>query len=180
MTTTIAERITKTFALILTQHRLWGTILMPYILQVETGRRYYRLAECLTPFQSSDALDLLSPEERDLVNMINEYNERTLYKLFSKDRSVKDFLVNTTRDKIDTFIRPYIERRIYKCFAIARDENIPVYYQKTKTSTIHSEDRLSVAEEMAKPVFRFIRDSEQTTYNLSLDGDGRLIDLKRS
>ena len=62
----------------------------------------------------------------------------------------------------------------------SRDENIPVYYQKTKSAALHSEDLLHLNEENAEPVFRFTRDDEQSTYNLSLETGGKLIDMKKS
>lgn len=52
--------------------------------------------------------------------------------------------------------------------------------QKTKSAAIHSEDMCSSNEENAKPVFRFTRDEEQSTYNLSLETGGRLIDMKKA
>jgi hypothetical protein len=180
MTIAGSVKKTKLFALILTPHRLWGSILLPYIIQSETGRSYYKLSECLFPFPSAEIMGKLTPEERDLVNIINEYNERNLFSLFSRDKSVKEFLINTNAEKTEKFIRPYIERRIYKCVTISRDENIPVYYQKTKSVAIHSEDILHLNEESAEPVFRFTRDEEQSTYNLSLESGGKIIDMKKS
>ena len=50
----------------------------------------YRNASSLIP--ANETLDTINPEERDVVNIINEYNDRNLFKLFSKDKSVKDFL----------------------------------------------------------------------------------------
>jgi len=174
------EKKIKIFALILSNHRLWGSVLLPYLIHTETGKTYYRLSECLFPYPANEILSTLSPEESDVVNIINEYNDRNLFKLFSKDKSVKDFLVNSTAEKLERFIRPYIERRLYKCLSIARDENIPVYYQKTKSAALHSEDMLYLDEEKAEPVFRFTRDDEQSTYNLSLETGGRLIDMKKN
>ncbi|TAL77603.1 MAG: hypothetical protein EPN88_02485, partial [Bacteroidetes bacterium] len=170
----------KLFALILMPHRLWGTLLFPYIIQKETNRGYYKLIECLTPFPNIDTLGTLTPEERELVKNINEYSDRNLFTLFSKDKSVKEFLGEVTAEKLDKFIRPFIERRIYKCLAISRDENIPVYYQKKKSETLHSEDQLYLNGDNAEPVFRFFRTEEQTTYSLSLEAGGKLIDLRKS
>jgi hypothetical protein len=170
----------KNFALILFQHRLWGSHILPYIIQKEVNRSYYKLSECLSPFPNIDTLGTLTSEERELVKIINEYTDRTLFKLFSRDKTVKEFLEKITPEKLDNFIRPYIERRLYKCFTIARNENIPIYFQKTKTGTLHAEDQLSVSEDNAEPVFRFIREAEQSAYNLSLESAGRLIDLRKS
>ncbi len=170
----------KLFALVLSQHRLWGSVLLPYIIHNEKNKGYYKLSECLSPFPNIDTLGTLSSEEREVVKIINEYTDRNLFKLFSRDNTVKDFLGKVTPEKLEKFIRPYIERRIHKCFTISRDESIPLYFQRTKTGTLHSEDKLYLNEENALPVFRFNRNEELTTYNLSLETGGKLIDLRKS
>jgi len=170
----------KLFTLILTHHRLWGTILLPYIIISDSTKKYYKLSECLTPFPNSDTISSLKDDEREVIKIINEYSDRNLYTLFSKDKSVKDFLEKVTLEKRETFIRPYIERRIYKCLTICRDENIPVCYQKSKSCTLHSEDRLKLLSDHAIPVFRFNRNEEQSTYNLSLEAGGKLINLLKN
>jgi hypothetical protein len=174
-----SEKKSKFFALILFQHRLWGYIIVPYTLQNEINKGYFRLSECLSPFPNIDTLGGLTSEERDLVKIINEYKDRTLFKLFSKDKSVKEFLEKVTPERREDFIRPYIERRLYKCFTIARDENIPIYFQKKKSSTLHPEDRLFISEDNAEPIFRFARNEEHSEYNLSLESSGKTIDLRK-
>ena len=131
------------------------------------------------PHPGDETMETINPEERDVVNIINEYSERNLFKLFSRDKSVKEFLGNIAPEKLEKFIRPFIERRLYKCFTIARDENIPVYYQRTKSDALHPEDLLHLGEDNAEPVFIFIRDEEQSTYNLSLEAGGKLIDHEK-
>ncbi|MGD0755301.1 MAG: DEAD/DEAH box helicase [Bacteroidales bacterium] len=170
----------KLFALILFQHRLWGSVILPYIIQREVNRNYYKLSECLSPFPNIDTLGTLTSEDRELVKIINEYTDRNLFKLFSRDKTVKEFLEKITPEKLEKFIRPYIERRLYKCFAIVRDENIPLYFQKTKAGTLHAEDQLLVSEDKAEPIFRFIKSEEQSAYNLSLESAGKIIDLRKS
>jgi SNF2 family DNA or RNA helicase len=169
----------KIFALILFQHRLWGSVIVPYIIQKESNKGYYKLSESLSPFPNIDTLGTLSAEERELVKIINEYTDRNLFKLFSRDKSVKEFLEKNTQEKTENFIRPYIERRLYKCFNIARDEDIPFYFQKKKTATLHAEDLLFISEDNAEPVFRFDRNAEQSAYSLSLESAGKPIDLRK-
>ncbi|HKK42581.1 MAG TPA: DEAD/DEAH box helicase [Bacteroidales bacterium] len=173
-----SEKKNKTFALILTNHRIWGQILLPYILVNEYNRSYFRLSECLFPFPGIDTLGTLTAEERELVKIINEYSERTLFKLFSRERNVKEFQSKVTPERLEKFIRPYIEKRIYKSLEISKDEDIPVYFQKTKTGTLHAEDRLTLSSDNAIPVFRFVREAEFSTYNLSLEAAGKSIDLR--
>jgi SNF2 family DNA or RNA helicase len=173
-----SEKKTRLFALVLSHHRIWGSVLLPYIIRKETNRGYYKFIECLSPFPDIDTMSSLSAEERELIKIINEYTDRNLFKLFSRDKSVKEFIEKITPEKIETFIRPYIEKRIYKCFTISRDENIRVYYQKKKADTLHLEDQLVLTGENAEPVFSFERGDEQTTYNLSLEAAGKNIDLR--
>jgi SNF2 family DNA or RNA helicase len=175
-----SEKKLKIFALILTQHRLWGSVLLPYIIKKDVNRSYYKLSECLSPFPNIDTLSTLSSDEREVIKIINEYTDRNLFKLFSKDSSVKEFREKTTLEKIEKFIRPFIERRIYKCLTISRDENIPVYYQKTKEAALHSEDLLYLSDENAKPVFRFSRTEEESTYNLSIESGDKLIEMRKN
>ncbi len=170
----------KLFAIVVTQHRLWGTILMPYILKSDINRRYYTLSEQLFPFPDTTTLSTLAEEEREVIRVINEYSDRNLFTHFSKNNNVKEFLEKVTRERIDQFIRPYIERKIYKCISIARDEAIPVYLRKSKINTLHSEDQMLLEGEPGRPVFRFNRNAEQSSYSLSLETGGRRIDLKNN
>jgi superfamily II DNA or RNA helicase len=170
----------KLFTLILTQNRFWGFILLPYIIIDESNRGYYKLSECLSPFPNNDTLATLTSEEREVVRIVNEYTDRNLFTFFSKDKTVKEFLEKVTRPKIEEFIRPFIERRIFKILTISRDENIPVCYQKSKSATLHSDDRLEVSADNAEPVFRFTRDWEKCTYNLSLEAGGKIIEMMKS
>jgi len=175
-----SEKKIKLFALVLTRHRIWGSVLLPYIIKKEETKNYYRLSECLSPFPDINTMGTLTSEERDLVKILNEYTDRSLFTLFSKDKTVKEFLEKVTPEKIEKFIRPYIERRISKSIKICRDESIPVYLQKTKEAALHSEDLLALSQEMAEPVFRFNRNAEQSTYNLSLEWCGKKIDLRKN
>ncbi|HEX2969059.1 MAG TPA: DEAD/DEAH box helicase [Bacteroidales bacterium] len=173
-----SEKKKKLFAIVLTQHRIWGYILLPYIIRNDNG--FYALSECLSPFPSLDTLSTLNDDEREVVKILNEYTDRDLFKLFSRDKNVKEFTEKVTPDKIEKFIRPYIERRVFKCLTIAINEDIPVYFRRIKTATLHSDDRLILASEHAFPVFNFERTPEQTIYRLSLESAGKQINLKDS
>ncbi len=168
------------FALILINHRIWGYVFQPYIIVNEGNKNYYTLSECLSPYQSEETISSLSHDEIELVRIINEYSDRRLFKLFSKDKSVKEFLQNVTTEKIDRFIRPYIESRLFKCFSIARDEKIPAYFQRTKLNTLHTEDHLILSGETVKPVFRFDRTPEGITYKLKIEAEGNAIELLKN
>jgi superfamily II DNA or RNA helicase len=172
-----AENKRKAFALVLTNHRIWGLLFQPFIIENEANNKYFSLAECLSPYQSEETIRNLSQSEIELVRIVNEYSERNLFKLFSRDKSVKDFTSTVDQEKIEKFIRPYIETRLFKSFIIARDEEIPVFLQRTKLSTLHRKDQLILSSEDARPVFRFDRNETGTTYRLKIEAGDSSIEL---
>ena len=167
----------KIFALVLINHRIWGQVFQPYIIVSEANKKYYTLSECLSPYQSEETIRNLTTFEIELVRIINEYSDRNLFRLFSKEKSVKEFVNSITSEKIDKFIRPYIESRLFKCFAIARDEQVPLFLQRPKLCTLHGEDQLILSSEAAQPVFHFDRNEEGTTYKLEVEAGDRIIKL---
>ena len=104
------ENKVKKFALILTTHRLWGKIFLPYIIVPEANNEYFKLSECLSPYITDEILQYLEEEEPELVRITNEYSDRAIYKLFSRDKSVKDFLKNVTSEMIDEQSKPPFAR----------------------------------------------------------------------
>jgi len=167
----------KHFALVLTTHRLWGKILLPYIIESEAKNKYFRLSECLSPYPADETMKNLENEEIELVRIANEYSDKSIFKLFSRDNSVKDFLLNVNSDKIVKFIRPYIENRLRKCLVIARDEGTLCFIRPSKSDVIHPEDQLEIASESALPLFRFDRHPDGSTYKLKIEYAGKPIEL---
>ena len=167
----------KRFAIILTTHRLWGKIFLPYIIVPEANNEYFKLSECLSPYITDEILQYLEEEEPELVRITNEYSDRAIYKLFSRDKSVKDFLKNVTSEKIEKFIRPYIEIRIRKCFFLTRDEGTLCFMRDSNSNVVYPSDHLEHTTEPALPVFRFDRAPEGSKYKLKIESDGKPIEL---
>lgn len=168
----------RLFALILTQHRRWGTVLMPYMLEKIAGREYFSPGEALSPFPNSTTLSGLDNEEKEAVRLVNEYSDRSLFKLFSKHRNVKEFLENVSEKEFGELIKPYVESRIAQCLQIALKEEIPVFLQKTGVNSLHHEDRLTINPGQADPVFRFERTPGTTSYSLTVEAAGRPVSLR--
>jgi superfamily II DNA or RNA helicase len=177
MRSTIAANRERLFALILTQHRRWGTILMPYILEKMPGRVYYTEEEALSPYPNRLTLSELDNEEKEAVRLVNEYSDRNLFKLFSKCRNVREFLENVAEKEFSELIKPYIESRIAQCLQIALNEEIPLFLQKPGVNTLHHEDRLEINPLIADPVFRFDRTPGETAYSLIVESAGQPVNL---
>lgn len=168
----------RLFALILTQHRRWGTILVPYIIVRRKNVDYYEMSEALSPHPDANTLMHLDNEERELVRLINDYSDRNLFKLFSKNRNVKEFLESVTDTDFENHIKPYIEGKIFNCLHLSANEDIPLFQQLTRISNLHPEDRLVINITRAVPVFRFDRNTEGSSYSLSIESDGKMLNLQ--
>ncbi|MDT8402242.1 MAG: SNF2-related protein [Bacteroidales bacterium] len=165
------------FVIILGRHRLWGSIFLPWIVEKEEGSEYYSPVECLSPYASPAIMDELTEAETDLTELINSYSDPYLFRLFSRERTVVVFTEKISGERFEKHIKPYIERKLYKCFEIINTHSIPVYWQKTGTSNLHPEDRLNICKTGIKPLFTFEKGSEETKYILELFINGNKIDL---
>jgi superfamily II DNA or RNA helicase len=165
------------FVLLIVRHRLWGYIFHPYIIVNEPNKKYFQLSEPLFSYLSDETLKSIEEEERELVRIVNDYSDRALFKLFSKDKSVKDFLENVQSEKIERFIRPLIEKRLRKCFLKARDAEVPCFLKRTGSNIVYPDDRIELSDEVARPVFVFNRQASGSTYKLKVELAGKPVDL---
>ena len=170
----IAER---KFALLLNEHRMWGTILTPYLLAREEESVYFTPEECLSPFASPETTIRLTEEENEIIDLVNSFTDRNLFRLFSREKNVVDFLEKVTEERFEKFIKPYIEDKLYKCLLLVQLNNIPLYRQKTRTINLHPDDQITIAPEHAHPVFRFRKGEDSSSYSLRIESGGKVITL---
>jgi SNF2 family DNA or RNA helicase len=167
------------FVVVLTHHRTWGPVLQPYTVEKEPGNRFCTIRDSLSPYPHSDILSKLTSEEREIVKLINDYSEKHLHRLFSKESNVKKFIETLTREKQDELIRPYIEGKMFKVLSIIRDEGIPLFHQR-KTTNFHSDDLLTVSSGNVQTLFRFTRNDEGTQYSLAVLNEDKEVKLFES
>lgn len=163
------------FALGYMPHRLWGSILQAQVLEKEPGRDFYSPGEYIQNDSNTSAYQRLSPMQREVLRLMDEYSDRNLHRIFSKLKTVKQFQDKVDRDTISEHIRPYIEKQLYAILEIARDMRIPVFVKEKSSRNIFPEDFLHLERIPAAPVFSF-RYQEQLSYALFLiHGDQQLI-----
>jgi|GEM_PF-1632200 len=170
----------RAFVIILGKHRLWGSVFLPWIVEKEEGNEYYSPLECLSPYASPGIMDELTEAETELTELINSYSNRYLFRLFSREKTVVEFTEKISGERFEKHVKPYIERKLYKCFNIINEYSIPVYRQKTGTSNLHPEDLLNICGKSIKPLFTFEKGSEESKYILELYINGGKIDLLNS
>ncbi|NLN29718.1 MAG: DEAD/DEAH box helicase, partial [Bacteroidales bacterium] len=169
----------KKFALILTTHRLWGKLFLPCIVSESPEKENFTLSESLLPYPPDDILKILENEEIELVRITNEYSDKQLFKTYSKEKNVRKFLENIKPEITEKFIRPHIERRIRKCFFILRDEGTACFLRSKQSNILYPEDILEIIPDPAIALFRFERGTEHTTYQLTVESEGKKMELYR-
>lgn len=163
------------FALGYMPHRLWGSILQAQILEKDAGKEFYSPGEYVQNDSSTRAYQRLSPMQKEVLRLMDEYSDRKLHQLFSRQKTVKQFQDQVDRETISEHIRPYIEKRLYAILEIARDNRIPVFVKEKSSRNIFPEDFLHLERKAAVPVFQF-RYQEKLSYSLYLThGEHKLI-----
>ncbi|RLD92044.1 MAG: hypothetical protein DRJ13_16955, partial [Bacteroidetes bacterium] len=163
------------FALGYMPHRLWGSIFQAQVLEKEPGRDFYSPGEYIQNDSSTSAYQRLSPMQREVLRLMDEYSDRNLHRIFSKLKTAKQFQDKVDQTTISEHIRPYIEKQLYAILEIARDMQIPVFVKEKSSRNIFPEDFLHLERVPATPVFSFSY-KEQLSYALFLNhGDMQLI-----
>lgn len=171
----MAKRI---FALALSEHRKWGILIIPFMLKKERGESFFRLEHPVFPLDSDDNFQNLSNTEKKVVRIIDEFNDQNLFKLFSRHKSVKIFLDQVAQESIESFIRPFIEKKMASVFSILRGSNIQVFMRERTRNNIFDDDFLKLREDEVFPVFYFNKTAEGSDYSLQLHSSSGRLRLK--
>jgi len=165
------------FAVIVSQHRKLGVILVPYVLTGTGNQPFRRLEQQVSPEIVESCLMNLDEQQRQIVKLCGEYSERSLHKLFAKRKSVKEFLDLMDDKLLNEMVRPYIEKRIVKCLDFLRTTDIAVYNKEKNYQIVYTEDRLILPKNAAKPVFHFSKSYVESRYFLSIQANSKEIKL---
>jgi SNF2 family DNA or RNA helicase len=165
------------FAVIVSQHRKLGVILVPYVLTGTGNQPFRRLEQQVSPEIVESCLMPLNEEQQQVVKICGEYSERNLHKLFAKRKSVKEFLDLMDDKLLSEMVRPYIEKRMVKCLDFLRTTDIPVYNKEKNYQIVYAEDRLNLPKHPAKPLFHFSKSYVESRYFLSIQSNNKEIKL---
>jgi superfamily II DNA or RNA helicase len=163
------------FALGYMPHRLWGNILQAQILEKEAGKDFFTPGEYVQNDESTGAYKRLSPMQREVVRIIDEYSDRKLHGIFSRKKTVKQFQDSVDPKFIGDHIRPFIEKRLHQILEVARDNRIPVFAKDKSSRNIFPEDFITIEKRPASPVFSFQFDGQLSYALYLIHGDHRLI-----
>lgn len=93
----------------LTLHPKFGYLLQPVFTSFDAGTGVYRITE--TAHDRGPDYENLSEGEKKIVNAAVRFSDRALMKVYSHEKNEAAFLQKVTPETIQTYIRPFIEKR---------------------------------------------------------------------
>jgi SNF2 family DNA or RNA helicase len=167
------------FSLFIQTHEKLGVLLHPYLIRGD-GNPYYTIHDRLSVEKSKNYRGKLAPHEEEIIRITENYSDRNLARRFAKaEATARNYLKNLTHHYIAQFVRPYIEKQISECMAVAKQNNIPVFFRETK-NVVYKEDFVTIAREPAEVIFNFIKLKDETRYYQSISYNGRSMHLTGS
>lgn len=153
------------FAVLITDHHLFGYIFQPYMLE-EKNLTFYTLSELMTT-KNRQYLSLPT-EERELVELCEAYSENNILKMFSREKmTFTDFVKRCEKNpkECDRFM-PFIAKTNYKVASYLMAHNkIPLFFKKNYVN-IYPADRIKISSEYTRPVASFELVKEGTAASL--------------
>ena len=157
------------FIVVLTENRNLGRLAVPYFAEDKENSPSLTLNEKVNTEDPSVHDYQFSTKELGILEILNRLSDKYLFKLFSKDQTIKLFYDNLDRKKLDEHIRPHIEKYMAICFdKLAKAPQIPIYFKDAKYSNLYKTDIISVYEKEVEPVFYFDLSEEGIDYSLKL------------
>lgn len=148
------QKIEFMFAVLITDHHLFGYIFQPYMLE-EKNLTFYTLSELMTT-KNRQYLSLPT-EERELVELCEAYSENNILKMFSREKmTFTDFVKRCEKNpkECDRFM-PFIAKSNYKVASYLMAHNkIPLFFKKNYVN-IYPADRIKISSEYTRPVASF-------------------------
>ncbi len=157
------------FILAITEHRVLGFVLAPYLVKRVKGQEYLEVYDRVT-LQSIKSYEcLLTPEQVQIVNYIENYNNQHLFSLFCKKKkqTPRDFVELLDGELLEEHVRPYVEKQIALCYKVMEYNPVPVFY-KLLQNKIYLTEKVNVIDRDCEVVFNFKRSSEGIEYKLTL------------
>jgi superfamily II DNA or RNA helicase len=147
------------------------------MLKPLSGKDYLLAHDPLTGDNLEKYENRLTGTQVKLVNWTDQYSEREMARVMRRKTSVRTFLQSLTDEIIAKEIRPYIERRLLRCFDLLPGSDIPLYLKDTP-ERIYLQHEIHYANEPAEAVFNFhYRPADGLRYFLSVYYRGKEISL---
>ncbi|MCQ2252048.1 MAG: DEAD/DEAH box helicase [Bacteroidales bacterium] len=167
------------FIVTIRNHRHFGYILIPYMVEESDNQAFYTVKESLAMENISTAPHLYTEYQTKIAQLAHHYSDTQIRKLFGghKYQNNNDFLKQLTPEFIAENIRPSIDRKVEEILDICRTHGIKLYFKPENLNSIFPDDEVIISSRNAKAVFNFERTDSETRYYLSVSYKNKDISL---
>ncbi|NPA36382.1 MAG: DEAD/DEAH box helicase [Chlorobi bacterium] len=163
--------------IVITNKNKLGNILIPYIAEF-TEKTSINLVEQAVPELITRNEYSFTEDEKVLIKKLYEINEKNIFRIFSREKTLKQFHDKLKPEFVLTHIRPYIEKYIYSIIKDLKNSDIPIYYKDPNYSNIYETDIIDFHKKPAKALFSFNLTGDSLNYSLKISIDDKTINLK--
>lgn len=113
----------------LVQHPRFGWLLQPLFASYSPETEVYTITE--TARATSPTFQLLDTDEQVIVRLGESCSDKNLARTYSKEDNEDDFLRRVTESTIETYIRPFIEKKQGKLIELIRTTSTPLFLRES-------------------------------------------------
>lgn len=157
-------------------HPVFGPLLVPYFAY-KTAPDILKIEENATAKQKQDIA--LSKEEKKIISLAKLYTERYLMKVYSKERTISDFINKLNPKTHKELIRPYIDKLHLQMIPFIRKAAVPVYLRDTGADLLYDHHLISLPKENAEAIFTCEATEEYFRYALHCYQNKKPVPLQR-
>ncbi|HPR31563.1 MAG TPA: SNF2-related protein, partial [Prolixibacteraceae bacterium] len=166
------------FVVTLTEHRVFGFILVPFLVQKNAKNTFYQIVALANPNQQAPDGFLYSEMHRQLHQLYENYTDEVLSRKFSRKSSSKEFFDTLEASFFQKHIAPYIDKQIVATIDLIEKYQILLFSKSAKYNNLHDDDRITVMTDYPRPVFHFDRTEQGLTYYLKVFYKGERMTLR--
>jgi superfamily II DNA or RNA helicase len=168
------------FILGLTEHRVFGSILVPYFIKLSPKGNFYDVHSVINHADIVKEPEQFNTVETEIVKIAEKYSDESLAKRFSRGKRTAEFFRNIDQKLFDDHVIPFVENQIVACLDMVRKNNVDLYVKGTNYNSIHHDDNITIVEGVARAVFHFNLTNDAFRYHLEIThNDKPLVILKK-
>ncbi|MDB4334857.1 DEAD/DEAH box helicase [bacterium] len=165
------------FIIVITESRYLGMMGIPYLASNENSTSLALTEQVNTAnYEKNDYS--FSPQEIEIIKVLHKISEKYIFKVFSKEKTLRLFLDKMDQKFYADSVRPHIDKNLSKCFnLLAELPQLEVYFKDAKYSNVYLSDNIKVNPSFTEPVFHFYLNNEDLDYSLRIKQEGEDMEI---
>ena len=160
--------VEQKFIVAVSEHRLFGFLILPYLAEDGPDCKYLSISQRLRVHDLSAGNFKFSAIQIQLVKLTEKYADENLAKKYNKKGTLNDFYKNVKGDEFHKKLAPYIEGIMVRSLDLLKTAGIPIYFKRAKYTNIYDEDLIELCYEDTRAVFNFHKLENETRYFLTI------------